>query len=159
MKRLSLLLKKEWSDIGSQKIFVLVTIFSPFLLFFIFFLIWSSDITSPIEVTNSAGAAGEEFIQAMEDIKTPFGTNYIQVIQKDPSILISRSPSDYLIVVETPKDFQQVDGNARKYHVIAHYGAEQQNTIKNFINRLHMAQTEYLIKNNYGFTPVWGSIP
>lgn len=154
VKRLALLTGKEWRDLKAQKIFIIVTAFAPFMLFFIFYLIWAADIRIPIEVTNSAGPSGHKLVMAMQEIKTPSGLPYIQVIEQNPSILGERHPGDYLVLLEIPKDFGRDKNGVKVYEPTAHYGAEQENSVKNSINRLHMAETKFLADNCYGFNPI-----
>lgn len=154
LRRLALLTKKEWADLRHQRTFVVIGTISPFLLFLVFYLIWSADITMPLEVVNKAGKQGEAFVRAMQDIQTPDGTPYIEVQSRDAAVLRSRTPSEYVAVLEIPAGFEQTRDEIREYRAIAHYGAVNENTVKNYINRLHEAESSFLSNSSPGFRPV-----
>ncbi|MHB9144461.1 MAG: ABC transporter permease [Symbiobacteriia bacterium] len=140
------MIRKELADLRHQRIFVAIGVLAPFLLFAVFYLIWMADIQEPIEVVNQAGTAGEPFVQAMGEIRMPNGTPYIRVERQDPAAL-TRDPGSYLVTVEIPASFQQ------EPRLIVHYGAEQENSVKNYINRIHQAASQYLA-GRLGFTPI-----
>lgn len=154
MTRLRLLLQKEGADLRHQRTFLAVGILAPFLLYMVFYLIWSSDVTTPMEVVNRAGAAGEAFVRAMRTIAAPDGTPYLRVQPRDASVLGARAPGDYLCVLEIPPDFVPTAGGVRQYRVIAHYGAENENSVKNWINRLRAASVRFLADQDPAFRPI-----
>lgn len=151
--RLALLIAKELADLRHQRTFVAVGTAAPFILFLVFYLIWATDVTFPMEVVNKAGRRGEAFIDKMEAIRTPYGTPYLHVERRNPTDTESRSPAEYLAVVEIPGNFERTQDGVREYYTIAHYGAVNENTIKNYINRLRMAGTEFW-SGDLGFSPI-----
>lgn len=152
VRHLMLLVRKELADLRHQRIFLGVGAVAPFLLFMVFYLIWSADITTPIEVVNLAGGRGEAFIEAMLAVRTPSGTPYLRVERRDPAVLRNRPPDKYVAVLELPVDFD-VKG-VQEHGPVAHYGAVNENTVKNYANRLHEAQSQYLTQNLLGFRPI-----
>ncbi len=153
-RRLALLTRKEWADLRHQRTFVIIGALTPFLLFLVFYLIWSADITMPLEVVNKASGKGEAFVRAMQTIRTPDGTPYIEVQSRDTAVLRSRTPSEYVAALEIPSGFERARDGIREYHAIVHYGAVNQNSVKNYINRLHEAESRFLSDNLLGFRPI-----
>lgn len=146
MWRLGLLIHKEWADLRHQPVFLAVAAAAPFFLFIVFYLIWSADVTLPIDLVNNAGARGDGLVRAMATAAAPGGTPYLAVRPLGPGAL-ARRPAEYVAMVEIPADF------VRDREAVIHYGAENENTVKNYINRLHAAQTE-LLRDRLGYRPV-----
>jgi len=153
LKRFAILSRKEWSDLWQQRVFVINAALAPFFIFFCFYLIWSFDVTVPVEVANQGGAAGEAFIRAMQSIQTPFGGRYIAV-KPISSDLPRRAAGEYMVTVEIPAGFGQERDRQHQYPLVVHYGAVQENSVKNYINRLHEAESRFLIEQHLGFTPI-----
>jgi ABC-2 type transport system permease protein len=154
LSRLFLLTRKELVDLWQQRVFVVIAALSPFFVFFCFYLIWAFDVTVPIEVVNEAGEQGQAFVQAMEDIQTPSGKPYLAVSQHSPATLGSQTSTGYMVTVEIPPTFGQLQAGTQEYTVIAHYGAIQENSVKNYINRLLEAESRFLVDNYLGFRPI-----
>lgn len=118
-----------------------------FFIFFCFFLIWTFDITIPVDVSNAAGSPGESFIQTMEKIQTPFGRPYFAVSRHSPGSIDVTQTTSYLVLVEIPPEFIWATGSNSVGAIRVHYGAIQENSTKNYINRLREAETYFYIEN------------
>jgi ABC-2 type transport system permease protein len=136
--RITRIVAKELKCVREDPSFNFVTVLSPLLFLFAFWLMLSGGITLPVQVYPSPQTS--DFLTAMENHKSPDGTPYMELQPAAEAVPPTNAESDLVVIDREPSS----ENDAITGKIVHYINDVNENMTKNFRNRISGALVSYI---------------